>query len=69
MCLVLLAYKSHPDYRLILLANRDEFFRRPSLPLDYWPDAPDILAGRDLIGHGTWLGVNRKGRFADEKTT
>jgi uncharacterized protein with NRDE domain len=64
MCLILFAYKYHPKYHLILLANRDEFYQRPSLPLDYWPDAPTILAGRDLKGNGTWLGITRTGRIA-----
>jgi uncharacterized protein with NRDE domain len=54
----------HPDYRLILAANRDEFYNRPTAPLDYWSDHPDVLAGRDLKGNGTWLGVTRAGRIA-----
>jgi uncharacterized protein with NRDE domain len=64
MCLILLSYKVHPDYRLILAANRDEFYDRPTADLDFWPDHPDVLAGRDLRGNGTWLGVTRSGRFA-----
>jgi uncharacterized protein with NRDE domain len=54
----------HPDYRLILAANRDEFYNRPTAPLDYWADHPDVLAGRDLKGNGTWLGVTRSGCIA-----
>ena len=64
MCLILLSYKIHPDYRLILAANRDEFYNRPTAPLDYWADHPDVLAGRDLKGNGTWLGVTRSGCIA-----
>ena len=64
MCLILLSYKMHPDYRLILAANRDEFYNRPTAPLDYWADHPEVLAGRDLKGKGTWLGVTRTGRIA-----
>jgi uncharacterized protein with NRDE domain len=64
MCLILLSYKMHPDYRLILAANRDEFYNRPTAPLDYWADYPDLLAGRDLKGNGTWLGVTQSGRIA-----
>lgn len=45
-------------------ANRDEFFARPTAPAEFWPDRPGILAGRDLEGGGTWLGVSRGGRFA-----
>jgi uncharacterized protein with NRDE domain len=63
MCLILLSYKIHPDYRLILAANRDEFYNRPTAHLDYWADHPDVLAGRDLKGNGTWLGVTRSGRI------
>jgi uncharacterized protein with NRDE domain len=64
MCLVVFAWKSHPDYRLILAANRDEFHARPSQDADWWPDQPDILAGRDLQAGGTWLATHRSGRFA-----
>jgi uncharacterized protein with NRDE domain len=64
MCLILFAYQHHPRYRLILAANRDEFYARPTAPLDYWSDHPQVLAGRDLEQQGTWLGVTRQGRLA-----
>jgi uncharacterized protein with NRDE domain len=64
MCLILLAWRAHPHYPLVVAANRDEFFARATAPADFWGDAPDILAGRDLQGGGTWLGVTRGGRFA-----
>ena len=64
MCLIVFAYRSHPDYRLILAANRDEFYNRPTRPVAYWDDASGILAGRDLKAGGTWLGITRAGRFA-----
>jgi uncharacterized protein with NRDE domain len=64
MCLILLAYDVIPEYRLILAANRDEFYDRPTLPAAFWEDHPDILAGRDLKGGGTWLGITRSGKFA-----
>ncbi|KKK36136.1 hypothetical protein WQ57_20970 [Mesobacillus campisalis] len=64
MCLILFAYKSHPAYKLIVAANRDEFYQRPTAPAGYWSDQPNILAGRDLEKHGTWLGVTTSGRFA-----
>ncbi len=64
MCLILFAYKCHPHYRLVLAANRDEFYDRPTLPLHYWQAHPDILAGQDLQAQGTWLGVTRSGRLA-----
>lgn len=63
MCLLVLAWKSHPRYRLIVAANRDEFHDRPAAPLSWWQDEPRILAGRDLRGSGTWMGVARSGRF------
>lgn len=63
MCLLVLAWKSHPRYRLVLAGNRDEFHDRPAAPLNWWQDDPRILAGRDLKAHGTWLGVARSGRF------
>lgn len=64
MCLILLAWQAHPDYPLVVAANRDEFFARPSAPAGFWEDAPRILAGRDLQAGGTWLGVSRGQRFA-----
>lgn len=64
MCSIFLAYGVHPRYRLIVAANRDEFFDRPTAPAQYWPDRPTVLAGRDLRGGGTWLGVGARQRFA-----
>jgi uncharacterized protein with NRDE domain len=64
MCLIVIAWHAHRDYPLIVAANRDEFFRRPTLPADWWKDAPHLLAGRDQQRGGTWLGVTRQGQFA-----
>lgn len=64
MCLVVFAWKAHPDYRLIIAANRDEFHARPSQDAHWWPDQPHILAGRDLQAGGTWLATSASGRFA-----
>jgi len=64
MCLVVFAWNAHKDYRLILAANRDEFHGRPTEDAGWWPDRPDMLAGRDLQAGGTWLAVSRSGHFA-----
>jgi len=64
MCLLLLAIKSHPVYKLIIAANRDEYYDRPSVPASFWDDRPDLLAGRDLRAGGTWFGITKKGRIA-----
>jgi uncharacterized protein with NRDE domain len=64
MCLILLAYNVHPSYRLILAANRDEFYERPSAPADFWKNQQNVLAGRDLKAGGTWLGITKEGKFA-----
>src|SRR5918996_5225343 len=64
MCLILLSYRAHPYYCLVLAANRDEFYARPTAAASFWDRDPDILAGRDLKAGGTWLGVDRYGRFA-----
>ena len=64
MCLILLAYRAHPDYELLVAANRDEFHDRPTAPLAFWEDSPHVLAGRDLKEGGTWMGITRAGRFA-----
>ena len=63
MCLILVAWRAHAQYPLLLAANRDEFFHRAATPAAWWRQ-PDILAGRDLGAGGTWLGVARDGRFA-----
>jgi len=63
MCLILFAWQQHPDYPLIAIANRDEYYARPSRDAQWWEDS-DIYAGRDLEAGGTWLGVNRRGYFA-----
>lgn len=66
MCLLTFAYKSHPKYDLILAGNRDEFYKRPTRSAQFWTEEnyPDILAGKDLKGGGTWLGVRNDGRWA-----
>lgn len=63
MCLVLLAVRSHPHYRLILASNRDEYYERPAAPAGFWRESPQVLAGRDLRDGGTWLGVTTEGRI------
>lgn len=64
MCLCLFAINQHDEYPLILLANRDEFRKRPAAKAAFWEDNSNILAGRDLEGMGTWLGVNTAGNIA-----
>lgn len=63
MCLILFAYQQHAEYRLVIAANRDEFYQRPSKPVHLWPDKT-IYAGRDLQAGGTWLGINQHGHFS-----
>jgi uncharacterized protein with NRDE domain len=64
MCLIVFAYRVHPSFPVIIAANRDEFYARPTAALGEWPDAPHVVAGRDLKGGGTWMGINRKGHLA-----
>jgi uncharacterized protein with NRDE domain len=64
MCTVLVAYKQHPLYPLILLSNRDEFYSRASQPPSFWSDRPGVYAGKDLVAGGTWLGFTLKKRMA-----
>jgi len=61
MCLLVLAWKSAPATDLVLVGNRDERHARPTAPMDWWPER-ELLAGRDLLAGGTWLGVDRRGR-------
>jgi uncharacterized protein with NRDE domain len=64
MCLVAVAHRASERFPLIVAANREEDHQRPTLPADFWPDVPDILAGRDELQGGTWLAIGRSGRFA-----
>lgn len=64
MCIIFLANRVHPTYPLIVLANRDEFYARPTAAAGRWEDHPEIYAGRDLVAGGTWLGVTDGGKFA-----
>ncbi len=62
MCLALIAFAAHPRFKVVVVANRDEFHARPATAAAWWDE--EILAGRDLKAGGTWLGVDRRGRFA-----
>jgi uncharacterized protein with NRDE domain len=64
MCLILFANEANSRYRLVLAANRDESYSRPTAPAAFWEEAPNVLAGRDLKGGGSWLGVTRSGKIA-----
>ncbi|MCY7293958.1 NRDE family protein [Alteromonas sp. a30] len=64
MCILFLAVNQHPRYPLIIAANRDEFYARPTAASQFWEDSPDVLAGRDLEAGGTWMGMNKNGRLA-----
>jgi len=64
MCLIVFAYRSHPKYKFIFAANRDEFYDRPTEQADFWKDHPELLAGKDLQAGGTWMGITKGGRFA-----
>lgn len=64
MCLILFSWKQHPEYQLVLTANRDEFYDRPTAPAAFWKEHHNLLAGRDLKAGGTWIGMTKAGRFA-----
>ncbi|MFA6958842.1 MAG: NRDE family protein [Thermoanaerobaculia bacterium] len=64
MCVILFSYRTDPRFEVAVAANRDEYHERPALPLGFWRDEPAVLAGRDLTGGGTWIGVTRSGRVA-----
>src|SRR5688572_11425620 len=64
MCLIFISLNNHPTYKLIVAANRDEFYNRKTAPADFWEDYPSILGGRDLEAGGTWLGIARSGKIS-----
>lgn len=64
MCLIFISVQNHPKYKLVIAANRDEFYQRKTAAADYWKDHPEILGGRDLEAQGTWMAINKNGRIA-----
>ena len=64
MCLILFGFQPNSQFKLVVAANRDEFYARPSRASGYWPEQPELLAGKDLEMGGTWLGITRNGRFS-----
>jgi uncharacterized protein with NRDE domain len=64
MCLIFLSINNHPKYKLIVAANRDEFYNRQTAPAHFWKDHPEIIGGRDLEASGTWMGMNINGRIS-----
>lgn len=66
MCLIAFAYKIHPVYDLVLIANRDEFYARPTREAMFWSEEgfPDLLAGKDMEAGGTWMGITQTGKWA-----
>ncbi|MEA2338928.1 MAG: hypothetical protein QOE82_2935 [Thermoanaerobaculia bacterium] len=64
MCLIAIAVHASARYPIVIAANRDEFYDRPTRALHVWDDDPNIAGGRDLRAGGTWLAVTRAGRFA-----
>ena len=64
MCLILFSFDLHPEYQYIVAGNRDEFYERPTQPVGFWKAEPLILAGRDLVGGGAWMGVTKTLKFA-----
>ena len=64
MCILFIANKMRRDFPLIIAANRDEFYARPTAPSEFWNSHPTVLAGRDLEAGGTWMGVTRNGMIS-----
>jgi hypothetical protein len=64
MCLIAIAHRAHARFPLVIAANRDEDYDRPTYDAHFWTDAPDVLGGRDALANGSWLAIARNGRFA-----
>jgi uncharacterized protein with NRDE domain len=63
MCITVFRWSPADDSSLLLAANRDEFFERPTQEMHWWSSG-QVLAGRDLRANGAWMGITRQGRFA-----
>ena len=68
MCLLVLAWRCHPRYRLVVAANRDEFHARPAAALAPWDDAAGIVGGRDLTAGGAWFAIDGERRWESSPT-
>ncbi|MDQ3394022.1 MAG: NRDE family protein [Bacteroidota bacterium] len=64
MCLILFSWDQHEKYKLVLAANRDEFYSRPTRKAHYWEESPQVFAGKDLVAGGSWMGISKSGKFA-----
>jgi len=64
LCLIIVAWRAREDLPLVVAANRDEWRERPAAPAAWWPEEPELLAGRDIRAGGTWMGITKSGRFA-----
>lgn len=64
VCIVAFAWKAHPEWPLVAIGNRDELHARPAEPAHRWEGAEHLLAGKDTLAGGTWLGLSEHGRFA-----
>src|SRR5882672_506626 len=64
MCLIFISLKNHPTYKLIVAANRDEFYNRKTEAASFWKDHPTILGGRDLEAMGTWMAMTKEGKIS-----
>ncbi len=64
MCLIFVAINYHPVYKLVVAANRDEFYNRKTAAANYWPDHPNVLGGRDLQAGGTWMAMTKTGKIS-----
>jgi uncharacterized protein with NRDE domain len=64
MCLIFFGLNQHPEYKLVIAANRDEFYKRKTAPAHFWEDYPHILGGRDLEAGGTWMGMSKQGKIS-----
>ncbi|MEQ8425821.1 MAG: NRDE family protein, partial [Cyclobacteriaceae bacterium] len=62
MCLIFISIDNHPKYKLVVAANRDEFYKRRTAPASFWEDHPEVVGGRDLEAQGTWMAMTTSGR-------
>jgi len=64
MCLIAFALDAHDSLAFVVAANRDEYYARETAPAAWWDEKHTIFGGRDLRSGGSWLAIDRRGRFA-----
>jgi len=63
MCSLVTWISVFAEAKLVVAANRDELYARPSSGPLLWPGSPRLVAPRDDLAGGTWWALSERGLF------